>query len=135
MKTGLQFVLPEGDIEVLSETGLTDMTFVPEVETHEVDTVVVFITAVEQGRLSIGTTIEVMEPLQTSREVAPTDIDHVLQGCTVVTCKETEEELVAGRHRPIDLRIDIIEIKRVVLEVVAEFEKGIEISAAGSDEE
>ena len=40
-----------------------------------------------------------------------------------------------GRHRPVDLRIDIVEIERVVLEVIAEFEEGIEISATGGDEE
>ena len=40
-----------------------------------------------------------------------------------------------GHYRPVDLRIDIVEIERVVFEVIAEFEEGIEISATGGDEE
>ena len=134
LQTGLEVVGTEGDVKVLAETQLTDMTFVPEVEFHEVDAIVVLVTAVEQGRLGIGTAIEMMEPLQTARQVAPTDVDHVLQGRAVITCEEGQEELVAGGQRPVELRIDIVEIEGVVAEVFAELEEGIEIGATGSDE-
>ena len=110
------------------------MAFVPKVEFHEVDTIVVLVTAVEQGRLGIGAAIEMMEPLQTARQVPPTDVDHVLQGRAVITRKESQEELVAGGQRPVELRIDIVEIEGVVAEVFAELEEGIEIGATGGDE-
>ena len=54
------------------------MTFVPEVELHEIDTIVVLITAVKQGRLGIGAAIEVMEPFQTTCQIPPADVNHVL---------------------------------------------------------
>ena len=124
-------MLSEGEIEVLSETGLADMSFVPEIESHEVDAVIVLVTTVKQGCLCVGTVSEMMEPLQTTRQVSPTNIDHVLQSGAVVASEETEEELIVGRHRPIEFRIDIIEIECIVLEVVAEFEEGIKVGAAG----
>ena len=128
-------MLSEGNIKVLSETRLTDMSFVPEVESHEVDTVVILVAAIEQGRLGVGTTIEVMEPLQTSRQVTPTDVNHVLQSGTVIAGEETEEELVTGCDGPVNLRVDIVEIERIVLEVLVELEEGIEIRSTGGDEE
>ena len=111
------------------------MSFVPEVESHEVDTVVILVAAIEQGRLGVGTTIEVMEPLQTSRQVTPTDVNHILQGGTVIACEETEEELVTGCYGSVNLRVDIVEIERIVLEVLVELEEGIEIRSTGGDEE
>ena len=71
-------MLSEEDIEVLSDTGLTDMAFIPEVEFHEVDAIVVLVTTIKQGCLSIRISIEVMKPFQTTRQVTPTDINHVL---------------------------------------------------------
>ena len=95
------------------------MTFIPKVEFHEIDTVVVLVTAIEQGCLSIRATMKVMKPLQTSRQITPTNIDHILQGCAVIAREETEEELVTRCHRPVYFRIDIVKIECVVLEVLA----------------
>ena len=58
-----------------------------------------------------------VEPFQTGRQVVPTHIDHILYGGTVVACEECQEQLVALVDRPVQFRIDIVEIEGVVLEV------------------
>ena len=109
------------------------MTFIPEVELHEVDAVVVLIATVKERCLGIGTAIEMMEPLQTARQVPPADVDHFIQSRAVIACEETEEQLVARGHCPVNLRIDIVEIERVVLEIITELEESVEIGATGGN--
>ena len=48
--------------------------------------------------------------------------------------EEAEKELVTGCDSPVYLRVDVVEIERVVLEVLVEFEKGIKIRATRGDE-
>ena len=76
-----------------------------------------------------------MDPFQTCRQVVPAYIDHILYGGTVVACEERQEQLVTLVERPVQFRIDIIEIEGVVLEVGRELQEHIHIRAARGDEE
>ena len=76
-----------------------------------------------------------VEPLQTGTPVSPTDIDHLVYGGLVVTGEEGQEELVAGVQRPVELRVDIVEVQGVVLIVVRQLQEHIHVGASGGHQE
>ena len=72
-----------------------------------------------------------VQPLQTGAPVPPTDIDHLVYGGLIVAGEEGQEEWVAGIQRPVELRVDIVEVQCVVLIVVRQFQEHIHVGASG----
>jgi len=93
------------------------------------------VPAVEQGGLRVGTAAEVVQPFQARRQVAPAYIYHILHRRLVVPREERQEQLVVGVDGPIHLGVDVVEVERVVLEVVGEFQEQVHIGAPGAHQE
>ena len=51
-----------------------------------------------------------VQPLQTGRQIIPSDVNHIVDGRTVFARKETQEELVILVDGPVGLCIDVVEI-------------------------
>ena len=122
------------DREVLTQTGLTDMAFVPEVEIEEVHPVVRQIVAIEPGGLCVRLPSEAVQPLHAERHVAPTDIRHLTHIRPVAAGEEGQEHLVALSQRPVNLRVHVVEVKLIVAEVLGCLQQQIHVRPAGRDQ-
>ena len=127
LQSSLQLVLAQDDMEILSQAGLTDMAFIPEVHPQEVHTVVRQIVAVVGSCLGVRIPFEVMQPFQIECHIAPADVSHLIHSRTVVAGEEGKEQLVLRVEHPVEFRVDIVEIKGIVPEILRGFQKKVHI--------
>ena len=76
-----------------------------------------------------------VKPLQTGREVLPTNIGQFLNDRTVVSCKETEKQLVTTVNNPVGLHVYIVEIEFVALKLIREVQKQVHVTTACCQEQ
>ena len=76
-----------------------------------------------------------VQPLQTGRKVIPTYVHHLIDSSTVVSCEETQEQLIILVDGPIGLGVNIVEVQGVSLKIGRELQEHIHIRATGCDKE
>ena len=121
-------------MKILAQTHLADMSFVPEIYLEEIHTIVRQVVTQVGGGLCIGVPLKVVQPSEAGGEIVPTDIRHLLHRCTIVTSEEGQEHLVPFVDRPVQLRIHVVEIERVVAEVLRCLQQQVHISASCRDQ-
>ena len=59
-----------------------------------------------------------VQPFQVECHIAPADVCHLFHSRTVVAGEEGKEQLVLRVEHPVEFRVDIVEIERIVPEVL-----------------